>query len=248
MAIAYNTSVVRSGLVLHLDAANRKSYPGTGTVWNDLSGASNNGTLVNGVAYSAANNGSMVFDGGNDSVSFSQRIITTEFQYNNAFTVSSFCQIKENSGEGYIINNRFTDTNGTLYAGWGLMNSNGQIWGFVGGFPSGFGWRRVQTSSSAFTSLVYNKWCHITYVNTGIAGEQKIYLNSVNNTNIVIDDTNPPYTINYSNGNSRIYVGVDGTYPHNLTGDISQISVYNRALTVTEISQNFNALRGRYGI
>ena len=48
MGIAYNTSIVRDGLVLHLDAANKKSYPGSGTVWSDLSGNDRNGTLLNG--------------------------------------------------------------------------------------------------------------------------------------------------------------------------------------------------------
>ena len=66
MGISYNTSLVRDGLVLHLDAANKKSYSGTGTAWNDMSGNNNNATLVNSVAHSTANNGSMVFDGVND--------------------------------------------------------------------------------------------------------------------------------------------------------------------------------------
>jgi hypothetical protein len=68
MGIAYNTSIVRDGLVLYLDAANKKSYSGTGTVWKDLSGQSNNGTLVNGVGYSSDNKGAMAFDGVDDYV------------------------------------------------------------------------------------------------------------------------------------------------------------------------------------
>jgi hypothetical protein len=51
MGIFYNTSIARDGLVLHLDAANKKSYPGTGTTWKDLNGNGNNGTLINGVGY-----------------------------------------------------------------------------------------------------------------------------------------------------------------------------------------------------
>lgn len=66
MGIAYNTTIVREGLVLHLDAANVKSYPGSGTVWKDLSGNGNNGTLVNGVGYNSANNGVFTLDGIDD--------------------------------------------------------------------------------------------------------------------------------------------------------------------------------------
>ena len=62
----YGPKIVTSGLVLCLDAANKRSYPGTGTTWTDLSGNSNNGTLTNGPTFSAGNQGSIVFDGTND--------------------------------------------------------------------------------------------------------------------------------------------------------------------------------------
>ena len=61
--------IVTDGLVLCLDAANPKSYPGSGTTWTDLSGNGNNGTLVNGVGYNSDNGGSLSFDGVNDYVS-----------------------------------------------------------------------------------------------------------------------------------------------------------------------------------
>ena len=66
-----NSTIVSSGLVLHLDAGNASSYPGSGTTWTDLSGSGNNGTLVNGPTYSSANGGSLSFDGVNDYVSVS---------------------------------------------------------------------------------------------------------------------------------------------------------------------------------
>ena len=66
MGTLYNPSIVRDGLVLHLDAANVKSYPGTGTTWSDLSGNDNTATLVNGVIFNSDNKGSLVFDGVND--------------------------------------------------------------------------------------------------------------------------------------------------------------------------------------
>ena len=66
MSYSKGPRIVTDGLVLYLDAGNSKSYPGTGTVWNDLSGNNNNGTLVNGPTFSSANKGSIVFDGVND--------------------------------------------------------------------------------------------------------------------------------------------------------------------------------------
>jgi len=62
LAIFYNPAIVRDGLVLCLDAANRKSYPGSGTTWTDLSGRGNTGTLTNGPTYSSSNGGSLGFD------------------------------------------------------------------------------------------------------------------------------------------------------------------------------------------
>jgi len=68
MGAAAGPDIVEDGLVLCLDAANPKSYPGSGNTWTDLRGNGNDGTLVNGVGYDSANNGSMVFDGVDDSI------------------------------------------------------------------------------------------------------------------------------------------------------------------------------------
>jgi prepilin-type N-terminal cleavage/methylation domain-containing protein len=67
-AIVSNIFTVKDGLVLHLDAGNPASYPGSGTTWFDLSGNNNNGVLLNGVGFDSANGGSLVFDGINDVV------------------------------------------------------------------------------------------------------------------------------------------------------------------------------------
>jgi hypothetical protein len=69
MAVNFSPKIITDGLVLYLDAANTRSYPGTGTVWSDLSRGGNNGVLTNGPTFSSANGGSIVFDGTNDYVS-----------------------------------------------------------------------------------------------------------------------------------------------------------------------------------
>jgi hypothetical protein len=70
---------VTDGLVLHLDAGNPASYPGSGTTWTDLSGNNNNGTLINGPTYSSDNGGSIVFDGVNDYVSINTIALSGDF-------------------------------------------------------------------------------------------------------------------------------------------------------------------------
>ncbi len=67
MGLIHSPSIVTDGLVLCLDAANSRSYPGTGATWTDLKGG-NNGTLENGPTFDAANGGSIVFDGTDDIV------------------------------------------------------------------------------------------------------------------------------------------------------------------------------------
>jgi hypothetical protein len=70
MAVNYSPKIITDGLVLYLDAANTRSYPGSGTVWSDLSRGGNNGTLRNGPTFNSGNGGSIVFDGVNDYASF----------------------------------------------------------------------------------------------------------------------------------------------------------------------------------
>ena len=90
MAYSYGPSIVKSGLVLALDAANRKSYPGSGTVWSDLSGNNITGSLVNGPTYSSANGGSIVFDGTNDYVNCGDLPI---FRISSQITLEAFFNI-----------------------------------------------------------------------------------------------------------------------------------------------------------
>ena len=75
MSTRYNPSIVRDNLVLYLDAANTKSYPGSGTTWKDISGKGNNGTLTNGPTFDSNNLGSIDFDGVNDHVVLSLSLI-----------------------------------------------------------------------------------------------------------------------------------------------------------------------------
>ena len=73
----HSPRIITNGLVLALDAANVKSYPGSGTVWKDLSGNNNNGTLVNGVGYNSGNLGYLAFDGTYDYVSINYPAFTS---------------------------------------------------------------------------------------------------------------------------------------------------------------------------
>ena len=105
--------IVRSGLQLHLDAADRKSYPGSGTTWFDLSGNSRHGTLLNGPVFNSGNGGYISFDGVDDYVN-----IPNATNLNNLgsqdFTVSMWVYRATNppSGNGEMLYQSATLDNG----------------------------------------------------------------------------------------------------------------------------------------
>lgn len=230
--LGHGASMVRSGLVLHLDAGNVKSYPGSGTVWKDLSGLGNDGTLVNGVGYNSDNKGSMVFDGVNDRV---------QFPYYPSLNIGGLnitlsCWIKPtglaNALHGAGIVSRISGYNDGLYEII-LINSSSTNYTF-------FRMLGIGTHSPRLIPLSLNKIYNIVCVYDN--GSMKNYVNSV--------AEGDPYVrnINIITSTSReIRVG-DRVTQAPFPGSMYQISIYNRALSDQEIRQNFNALRGRYGI
>lgn len=230
MAITYNTSIVRSGLVLHLDAANPKSYPGSGTAWRDLSGNGNNGTLTNGPAYSSSNKGNITFDGTNDYVNCG-----TGLAQSGSWTLTSFA--------------KFSNTSTQVILG----RTGGSATGFAQNYniytqTSKF---RVATSSDSYrfaestTTMIVNTWYYVTGVYDSATKILSIYVNGVFESSAAALTGTPPTA-----GAQYVILGAsDGLSAANrMTGNISSASIYNRALTALEIQQNFEALRGRYGV
>ena len=215
-------NVVDSGLVLYLDAGNAISYPGSGTTWTDLSDNGNNGTLVNGVGYNSGNGGSLVFDGVDENATVGSSVLTT-----GETTISMWVKPDSNQTSGL----------GDLNVGGGglILYQIGTIimMGFRGGNPE------MSTTTQFITS---NVWNHITWVyNNGSKSSTssfQIYLNS---------EIEPTLTAFGGIGGGTVFnrIGSDQNAPY-FDGNISQVSIYNRALTPQEIQQNFNALKGRY--
>jgi hypothetical protein len=226
MGIAYNTSIVRDGLVLHLDAANKKSYSGTGTVWKDLSGLANNGTLVNGVGYSSDNKGTMVFDGVDD-----YAISNVGTDQEHTFSLW-FNQNQRSSPYASIISSRINSTE----RNWIFVESNGTL-AFSLGFTNG---TRIFSALNFNNSIDLNKWYFVnfTWDDNKIA---RAYLND----QFLGQFNFSPRTVRTGD---VVWIGRDNDSRYYLKGDISNVQIYNRALSLQEIQQNFEAHRGRYGI
>ena len=228
--------IVTDGLVLHLDAGQQNSYNG-GTAWRDLSGRGNTGTLRNGPTYSSANGGSIVFDGTNDYV---------EATNNNGFglanlsargTLEIWANVIRRSGSppyqqlaGFRNDSDFDFYFLLLDSGSGSVNTEAR-------FRTLSGRRDINVDYTNY----FGKWTHITF--TAATARTDLYING----SLVGSNTNSNGTFGSTSGNFRI-----GTHPLDSTwqtlGNISKVSFYNRALIASEVSQNFNALRGRYGI
>lgn len=229
MATNYSPKISTKDLVLGLDAGNTKSYPGVGTIWHDLSGNQNHGTLVNSPTYSTNNGGLFDFDGANSRINF------TRIQYlaSEEWTVTFIINRKADSA---------TSWNGIF----GGNIGSGGYWFFHGG--SRLAW--YETVINGIGYLWYsspsfgNTFFADTYVHTTIRhsgdGVFDIYINGAYRTGTV----RSLYT-NYSLDFLSIGVGGGSRY-----GDtkISFFTIHNRALSPSEIQQNFNATRGRYGI
>ena len=236
MATRYNYTggIVTNGLVLNLDAAKTDSYPGTGTTWRDLSGRGNNGTLTNGPTFSGiGKQASIVFDGVDDFVNCGN---TSALNMGSGdFTLDLFFKATGSSDFRVLLQKGNAGIGGNR--GYRLrIESNNTI-------------QMVLTANSeqtvTTTPIVYNSYYNVCA--TKSTNGLRIYLNGIlSGTNL----TSPPGTTDSSNifiiGSSDNFSSPSQLWP--FRGDIPSVKIYNRALTQTEITQNFNALRGRYGI
>jgi hypothetical protein len=245
VSLGHGASIVTNGLVLCLDAANPKSYPGSGAVWYDLSGNGNHASLVNGPVYSTENNGKFVLDGINDYV---ETINPLNLSTTNAVTVLFSVKVLSYGTSPKV-----------LYELGPNFNS------YTDCFVASFSDNSVGANYDIFASVRGN-------VGYNIGVYSKTLLNDSNwHSNIIIHDTSQTSKENliYSNGvikdeisnplsgyanntnnfgNRKFYIGCRGGASLFGNIEISSVMAYNRALSAAEIQQNFNASRNRFGI
>lgn len=228
MGISYNPKIATRGLVLHLDAANPRSYPGSGTTWYDLSGQGNNCTLINGVGYSSDNNGGLIFDGVSDYATIPSSFIN----FNNS-TVVYLAKLSTGAGSRNTVFSQYYGGTGAQFE-WqtsGYLRSN---------------YRQSNAASpeldapNGANQILVNIPYHVavTYINGTIAH----YLNSY----FLGDSTNSTHT--NIDGSNLINIGRNSSAGLNFKGLIYVVQIYNRVLTAEEVRQNFVAFHGRYGI
>lgn len=227
MGISGGPDLIQDGLVLCLDASDKNSYPGSGTTWRDIvSGLSAN--ITGPVTFSTGSIPALSYSSNGWVYISTQPIFTTLL---NNFTIL-----------GWI--NPSSAVTGIRIFGLGYVNQ----WQFELRGGSGTrlsinynnGGGNVFQSSGPTVSL--NTWQQVGFViNNSV-------VNFIYNGQI---STTGTFTItgNFTNGNQNYSIGnyntgTDGAYP----GQIASHQIYNRALSASEVQQNYNAQKSRFGL
>jgi hypothetical protein len=203
---------------------NRGTTVATGGGWADLSGRGNNGELVNGVRESSDNLGALVFDGVDDYIDCGN-------SSNLSITVGTVCAwFKKPHGSGY---KGLVDKGRDNYGAWSLnVDETANTATFKARIS---GNNIVLIASSSYGNDIWNYVCGV-YDGTNLS----IYQNGT-----LSNSASYSGTIGTNSVSVRVGSANDGLY---FNGNIVQVQIYNKALTAAEIQQNFNALRGRFGI
>lgn len=235
MALNHSPSIVSDGLIFYLDAANKQSFSGSGTAWNDLTG-NNNTTLVNSPTYTASNGGYFSFNGTNQEV-------TTTLEYTNfhttSFTLCGWFRTSVASGRKIIGFER--NRTGTALLAYDrhiyIDNTSGKVvWGVWNGTNN------IITSTASYNDNKWHNFAATQIMGTGI----ELFVDGVSQGILATTSTSStnPYLRIAGYGISSWTGGSNGYF----TGDISALSLYSRTLSTAEIQNNFNALKGRYNV
>lgn len=218
MSLGHSPSIVTSGLVFYVDAANPRCYPGSGTDLTDtISGIG--ATLVGGVGFNTSNYGTFTFDGSNDHINFGN---PSSVRLLNG-TISAW--VKTSSpGAGFrgII---------AKQNAWGLFYSDGVL--------VSYDWGANATRSTGL-NIADGNWKNVAMTfQSGITNGTRIYLNG---TSVLTT------TITWVNDAINLYGGAEFSASQfsNCSGSI--FSLYNRPLTAAEVLQNYNAAKKRYSL
>jgi len=218
-------SIVTNGLSLNLDAGFTPSYTSSGTTWYDVSGYANNGTLTNGPTYSSSNGGTIVFDGTDDYVIKSSPSNLSNLEGN--FTIESFIKPTSSSYGNIVV---LANSSYNLECQFVFTPSKVLVTKYGGSI--------LVTSTDNSVSL--NNWYQVIYSQENNVG--KIYINgALNATSNVV-----PQIATTSNILLGTYNNVNSPQPFG--GSYGIVRIYNRALSLTEITQNFNAQKFRFGL
>jgi hypothetical protein len=243
MSFNFSPKIVTDGLVLYLDAANTRSYISGSTAWNDISKNINNGNLINGPTFSSENNGSIVFDGTDDyfitpSGSTPSLNITSQITLETWFRSTALANVSH--GDNLFSKGLSTDLNSGVYE----LNLSNNTTANRPSFRM-----RIGASTPLYSptnilinlNQIYNVTC------TYNGSMMRIFVNGVES------GSGLPTSGTIQNNTQQLTIGVrfihrTGINDSFFSGNIYLSKIYNRALSSTEILQNYNATKTRFGL
>lgn len=226
MSLFHGPATVLSGLILYLDAANPKSYTGSGTQWSDLSGLANQASMVNTPTYSASGPSRFAFNGSNQYATVANYATSFAFTTSTPFSILTWIRLSSiNSNYKAVVNS--SNSTGAWNYGLYVSNTNKIYTGYNNnGYEAG---PALSAAVWYHATLTYASSTHSLYLNSSFQGS----------TSLGID----------SSASQTLAIGRKGaTSADYFLGDIAEVQIYNRALSAQEIIQNYNATRGRYGL
>jgi hypothetical protein len=241
--------IVKNSLLFYVDSANPKSYLGSGLVVNNLV-FPESGELVNGVSFNTQNKGSFIFDGTDDIINFGDRISSLNLTY--PFTIDAWVNV-DTTGNTTVNRGIFATSNTlTLTEYYGLAVQLGSFYNGSGNYKVGInvgnGVSAGSTGRRSYISdnevITGNTWCNIiTTLETGPT--IRIYINGVE-----VSGTYSGTGGALVWGSSKITnIGqTPGGYQYILKGNVSIVRFYNKLFSNSEISQNYNATKSRFGL
>jgi hypothetical protein len=238
MGLAHSPSIVSDGLVLYVDAANLRSYSGSGNTWYDLSTNSNHGQKTNSPSYITRAGGGFTFDGvGTNYFDFDSKASLVNV---NAGTVLGWVRFDDINSDS--TNYVFVSYGGNAYGGGFLLQHvglNGSSYRLelltFGGSISG----APRPGIDKATALPYQGQ-DIHLAGTWTTSEVNLYINGVLRSTASTNAALP--------SKSTLRISSEGGRARGVNGTVYNCSIYNRSLTQQEILQNYNATRKRFGL
>jgi len=222
---ANNAPIVTDGLVFYVDAGNSNSYPGSGTTWYDLSGRKNDGTFSATPTTSNLGGGSITFDGIDDKCEFP----AASFVAGDAATISLWYYGRTPHRASMTF---YIGKGSSRYYSCHIPWSNGTIYFDHMGHQGSS--RLSQYGGN--TSIGWHNWVFLT--DSSSPQKQHIYKDG----SLWASDAD---AVSISGDHDTVIIGSYGTVNYD-NGTYSSVSFYNRALSASEITQNYNALKGRF--
>tara|TARA_R110000868_G_C10821371_1_gene758646 strand:- start:159 stop:908 length:750 start_codon:yes stop_codon:yes gene_type:complete len=234
--------IVASGLVMYLDAANKNSYPGSGTTWYDLGISNMSGELTNGPTFDTGNAGNIIFDGVDDVILGTDTSGVLNIGAGNTVTLDGW--IKSSTFGAQSIFTYGSDLYQKYWSyGFGVYGTsvtpNGLNLTVYNGISGGGNYNIASALRPKF-----GVWNNFTAV---FGGTTSVYVNGIYARSISSPNNNIVSPVgNYWTIGGAPYNGFPSYGAFN--GNIAAVKVYNRELSASEVLENYNASKSRFGL